>query len=96
MGNPNIEHLILREGMEYPFDYTLQHLHDAGYLRVTKVNQEGYYSVRGGIIQVHPFGSKEAITIDYFGDQIDSIKSSRGKLSFVCIQPFNSDPSDGL
>jgi hypothetical protein len=44
----------------------------------------------------HVFNDLQTPHINYFGDQIELIKSSRGKLSFVCIQPFNSDPSDGL
>ena len=88
MDNANLKQLIVKEGMEYSFEDMLQYLHEAGYLRVSRVTQQGYYSVKGGIIQLYPFGSKEAITFDYFGDQIELIKSSRGKLSFICIRPL--------
>ncbi len=85
MGNPNLEHLILNEGMEYSYEDTLRYLHDAGYLRVSRVTQEGYYSVRGGVIQLHPFGSKEAITLDFFGNTIETIKIINKEKNVSCI-----------
>ena len=90
MTNPEIGPLNLRKGMEYSFDDTIQYLNDAGYLRVSQVNQEGYYSVKGGVIQVHPFGSKEAITLDYFGDQIENIKivNKASSLTSVSITAY--------
>ena len=98
MSNPNLEHLILKEGMECSFEDTLQYLHDAGYLRVSRVTQEGCYSVRGGVIQLHPFGSKESITLDYFGDQIETIKVRNKKRvqATVKIKPYTINNSYGV
>jgi lipoprotein signal peptidase len=75
MTNVEIEPLNLTQGMEYAFDDTTQYLNEAGYIRVSQVNEEGYYSVKGGLIKVHPFGSEESITLDYFGDTIETIKA---------------------
>ena len=52
MDNANLEQLIVKEGMEYSFGDMLQYLHEAGYLRVSRVTQQGYYSVKGGVIQL--------------------------------------------
>jgi lipoprotein signal peptidase len=90
MTNAEIEPLNLTQGMEYAFDDTTQYLNEAGYIRVSQVNKEGYYSVKGGLIKVHPFGSEEAITLDYFGDTIETIKvvSKDASLPSIRISPY--------
>jgi transcription-repair coupling factor (superfamily II helicase) len=90
MTNAEIEPLNFTEGMEFSFEDAVQYLNEAGYIRVSQVNEEGYYSVKGGIIKVHPFGSEVAITLDYFGDTIEAIKAinKRGKLASVSISPY--------
>ncbi|MCL4319009.1 MAG: transcription-repair coupling factor [Firmicutes bacterium] len=45
-----------------------------GYTRVSEVEQEGQYAVRGGIADVYPPGS-EALRIEWFGDEIDSLRA---------------------
>ena len=91
MKNPEIGALVLEEGMECSFDETLQYLNEAGYIRVSSPNKEGYYSVTGGIIEVNPFGSKESITLDFFGDQIETIKvkNDNRALSIIRIKPYS-------
>ena len=86
MTNAEIEPLNLTQGMEYAFDDTTQYLNEAGYIRVSQVNEEGYYSVKGGLIKVHPFGSEEAITLDYFGDTIETIKAVSKDVSLPSIR----------
>ena len=90
MINAEIEPLNLTEGMEFSFDAAVQYLNEAGYIRVSQVNEEGYYSVKGGMIKVHPFGSKDAFTLDYFGDTIETIKveNKDDSLSSVSITPY--------
>jgi len=91
MTNAEIEPLNLTEGMEFSFDAAVQYLNEAGYIRVSQVNEEGYYSVKGGIIKVHPFGSEVAITLDYFGDTIETIKveDKHDSLPAVSITPYD-------
>ena len=76
--------------MEFSFDDVVQYLNEAGYIRVSQVNEEGYYSVKGGIIKVHPFGSEVAITLDYFGDTIETIKAedNDNNLSSISVTPY--------
>ena len=90
MTNAEIEPLNLTEGMEYSFDKAVQFLNEAGYIRVSQVNEEGYYSIKGGVIKLHPFGSVEAITLDYFGDTIETIKvqNNDNSLSSISITPY--------
>ena len=42
--------------------------------QVSKVTHEGFYSVMGGIIRIHPLGRKKPIKLDCFGDTIEAIK----------------------
>ena len=77
--------------MEFSFDDVVQYLNEAGYIRVSQVNEEGYYSVTGGAIKLHPFGTEDAITLDYFGDTIETIKveGRDNNLTSVSIMPYD-------
>ena len=43
--------------------------------RVDFVTEPGDFSVRGGIIDVFSFSNDEPYRIEFFGDEIDSIRS---------------------
>ena len=45
-----------------------------GYIRVESVADSGEYAVRGGILDLFPSGEKEALRLDFFGDEIESIR----------------------
>lgn len=53
----------------------LSQLVDLGYTRVDRVETKGEYSVRGGIVDVFPLTSSLALRIEWFGDEIDSIRT---------------------
>ena len=82
--------------MEFSFDDAVQYLNEAGYIRVSQVNEEGYYSVTGGAIKLHPFGTEDAITLDYFGDTIETIKveGKINNLPSICIMPYHNKPQN--
>ena len=82
--------LQLTRGQEQSFEDLLSYLNDAGYLRVTTVREQGNYSVNGGLVSVHPFGSGHSISLDYFGDIIETITDDRHKsdLPSATINPF--------
>lgn len=46
----------------------------AGYYSVTQVMQHGEFAIRGSIIDLFPMGSKKAIRLDLFDDEVDSIR----------------------
>ena len=46
----------------------------AGYSHVTQVISPGEYSIRGGLLDLFPMGSKIPYRLDLFGDEIESIK----------------------
>ncbi len=67
-----------------------------GYQRVSKVMEPGEFALRGGIIDIFPPGSEDAIRLDLFGDDIESIASldpmtqrSSGALTLVTLSPVN-------
>jgi transcription-repair coupling factor (superfamily II helicase) len=49
-------------------------LADAGYQRIDQVEERGQFAVRGGILDVYPATEEQAIRIELFGDEIDSMR----------------------
>ena len=90
MHNQEVADLNLKVGWHYPFESLIDYLNNAGYIRVSRVNEEGFFEVKGGIVTLHPFGEQEPVKLDYFGDQLETIKTAiTGKpLDSVCIRPF--------
>lgn len=46
-----------------------------GYERVSVVEGEGQFAIRGGIVDIFPINTEFAVRIDFFDDEIDSIRS---------------------
>ena len=51
-----------------------QALVDASFTRVDFVYEPGQYSVRGGIVDVFSFSESKPYRLDFFGDEVDSIR----------------------
>ncbi|HEY6987232.1 MAG TPA: transcription-repair coupling factor, partial [Bryobacteraceae bacterium] len=66
--------LTLRTGEELPLEDLVQHLESIGYERREPVELVGEYSVRGGILDVFPAESSRPARIEFFGDEIESIR----------------------
>ncbi|MEA3334141.1 MAG: hypothetical protein U9Q58_11195, partial [Pseudomonadota bacterium] len=49
-------------------------LEESGYVRVPVVDEPGDYSVRGGVIDIFSTLHEEPIRLDFFGDEIESIR----------------------
>ena len=49
-------------------------LNALGYQRADTVAEHGEYAVRGSLIDVFPAGQEQALRLDFFGDEIDSIR----------------------
>ena len=47
---------------------------DAGFTRVDFVYEPGQYSVRGGIVDVFSYSESKPYRLDFFGDEVDSIR----------------------
>jgi transcription-repair coupling factor (superfamily II helicase) len=49
-------------------------LHANGYSRTDTVADAGEYAVRGGLVDLFPSGEEEALRLDFFGDEIESVR----------------------
>ncbi len=66
--------LTLRVGEELPLEDVVQHLESIGYERRDPVEMVGEYSVRGGIFDVFPAEASKPVRVEFFGDEIESIR----------------------
>src|SRR5690606_4138232 len=67
--------ITINVGQELAIDQFIYKLVEMGYTRTDIVETKGEFSVRGGIIDFYPLTSKLAIRVEWFGDEIDSIRS---------------------
>ena len=66
--------LNLRTGEEHLPDMLLEHLLSVGYTKVDVVEMPGQVTIRGGIIDVYSPEQDRPVRIDFFGDEIESIR----------------------
>ncbi len=66
--------LTLRPGDTMAPDALAAWLVDAGFDHVEQVDQQGEFARRGGIMDVFPPGATLAVRIEFFGDQVDSLR----------------------
>ena len=46
-----------------------------GYVRTDTVHDQGEYAVRGGIVDLFPSGEEQALRLDFFGDEIETVRT---------------------
>jgi transcription-repair coupling factor (superfamily II helicase) len=66
--------LILRRGKQAPLEETIEALVAAGYERVSQATTRGQFAVRGGIVDIFSWQAARPIRIEYFGDDIESLR----------------------
>jgi transcription-repair coupling factor (superfamily II helicase) len=64
----------LKVGETTDIENLSQQLLDLGFKRFPQVEEVGAYSIRGGIVDVFPHSYSDPIRIEFFGDQIESIR----------------------
>ena len=72
---PSGEPLVLRAGGELSPDALIDRLVALGYERVEQVEERGEVAVRGGIVDVYPATADLPARVDFFGDQIESLRA---------------------
>ena len=84
----------LGEGMAIERDRLAELLQANGYQRSDSVHDAGEYAVRGSIVDVFPAGARQAIRLDFFGDEIETMRhfdpadqKSTGKASGFTLMP---------
>jgi transcription-repair coupling factor (superfamily II helicase) len=69
------EPLALAPGAELGLEGLSESLALAGYERVERVDDRGQFAVRGGIVDVFPTTGREPLRVEFFGDEIESIRA---------------------
>src|SRR6266480_2547688 len=64
----------LRRGESFDTDNLLEHLNSVGYNSTDIVEMPGEYALRGGILDVYSPEADRPVRIEFFGDEIESIR----------------------
>lgn len=65
----------LKPGARIDRDQLSTMLHANGYVRSDTVADAGEFAMRGSLVDVFPSGESHALRLDFFGDEIESIRS---------------------
>ncbi|MGH7946579.1 MAG: transcription-repair coupling factor, partial [Opitutaceae bacterium] len=66
--------LTLARGQTQPFQQLLEQLQELDYDSEAVCEAPGHYAVRGGIIDIYPVTANQPYRLDFFGDEIESIR----------------------
>jgi transcription-repair coupling factor (superfamily II helicase) len=69
------EAIELAAGLELGVEGLAESLALAGYERVERVDDRGQFAVRGGLVDVFPTTGREPLRVEFFGDEIESIRA---------------------
>ena len=93
--------LSLQRGQTLAREAFTRTLLEAGYLRVPQVTEHGEIAVRGSLVDIYPMGAEWPIRIDFFDDDIESLRwfapdtqRSGEQLQHVNILPAREVPLD--
>lgn len=85
------------------FEQTIQELIELGFKRQPLVEIQGDLSVRGGIIDIFSFSKDNPVRIEFFGDEIESIRffdvetqRSINSIEEIIIYPKEYDLTEGI
>ena len=74
-GLADLKPVEIHVGQEIAFDQVVADLAGAAYSRVDLVEKRGEFAVRGGIIDVFPPTEEHPLRVEFFGDEVDEIRS---------------------
>ncbi|MDO6736636.1 transcription-repair coupling factor [Wenyingzhuangia sp. 2_MG-2023] len=90
----NSNTLKITQGDEYSIDFINEVLFEYKFNRVDFVTEPGEFAVRGGIVDVFSFANDEPYRLEFFGDEVDSIRTfdvesqlSTGRPNKINIMP---------
>ena len=93
--------ISLKVGQNIETEQLADNLTDYGFERVDYVYEPGQFATRGSIVDVYSFASEYPYRIDFFGDEVDSIRTfevdsqlSKEKKQAINIVPELSQASD--
>ena len=86
--------LAVKVGDLFDINELEKSIFDLGFERTDYVYEPGQFAIRGSIVDVYSFSSDMPYRIDFFGDEVDSIRSfdvqsqlSQGKVEMMTIVP---------
>lgn len=69
-----IQRIVLEAGSTFKMEDLRRKLIDYGYYNEVLCESPGQFAVRGGVIDVYPVASQCPVRIDFFGDEIESMR----------------------
>ncbi|HKL34649.1 MAG TPA: CarD family transcriptional regulator, partial [Tangfeifania sp.] len=77
ISEPNLEQntLQVKAGDKISIEFINEFLYEYGFERVDFVYAPGQFSVRGSIVDVFSYSNEDPYRLDFFGDEVDSIRS---------------------
>jgi transcription-repair coupling factor (superfamily II helicase) len=90
---------VFRRGETVDVDKIVAHLNTVGYTKTDVVEMPGEYALRGGILDVYPPEADRPLRIEFFGDEVESIRKfdpgtqrSSTAVDEVSLQPLTDTP----
>jgi transcription-repair coupling factor (superfamily II helicase) len=91
-------YLALKKGETFPFDTLIQRLNEMGYRRSAVAADKGEFAIRGGIIDIFPVASPDPFRIEFWGDDIESIRifDPIGQRSIKTVEHIEITPAQEM
>lgn len=93
--------LLIKKGDRFSIQHLRLQLENAGYRAVDQVLEYGEYAVRGAILDLYPMGVDEPFRLDFFDDEIDSIRTfdvdnqrTKAEIAEINLLPAHEFPTD--
>ncbi len=67
--------MVLKPGQQHDFNKLIQAWAAMGYEGASIVTEPGLFSRRGGILDIFPLSSRSPIRVEFFGDEIDTLRT---------------------
>ena len=66
--------LLFRPGQDRGLEGIVQRLIEMGFVREAQATEEGTFALRGDILDIHPPLGTQAVRVEFFGDEVESVK----------------------
>ncbi|MGL6348809.1 MAG: transcription-repair coupling factor [Aeromonas sp.] len=93
--------LVITKGQRLNLQQLRARLANAGYVAVDQVLEHGEFAARGSLLDLFPMGSRSPYRIDFFDDEVDSIRPfdpetqrSSDPIDTVSLLPAREFPTD--
>ncbi|HHW7569508.1 TPA: transcription-repair coupling factor [Mannheimia haemolytica] len=93
--------LLIKKGDRFSIQKLRLQLENAGYRAVEQVLEYGEYAVRGSILDLFSMGAEEPFRLDFFDDEIDSIRTfdvdnqrTKTEIAEINLLPAHEFPTD--